>query len=167
MTDAPTLDVVRRGEDEIVIVRALAAPRTLVYEAYTTPALLERWLGPRTWELATCDLDVRVGGAFRYEMHGPDGAVMTWSGTYREVDPPTRLVTTEVFDDDWTGGGTINTVDLTEHVVGGVVTTTVTTTVRYSSSAARDAALSTGMSAGMAEGYRRLDDLLAAMGGAS
>ena len=157
MTGTRTLSIAPQGEREIVIRRAFDAPRRLVYEAYTTPALLRRWLGPRTWEMTVCEIDLRVAGAWRYVMHGPDGAEMTMRGVYREVVPPERLVTTERFDDDWTGGETLNTTLFDEH--DGV--TTVTTTVVYPSAAAREGALASGMEHGMAEGYERLDEVLA------
>jgi uncharacterized protein YndB with AHSA1/START domain len=146
------------GEREIVIIRSLDAPRELVFRAHTEPELLRRWLGPRTWELTECDIDLRAGGAWRYVMHGPDAATMVMHGVYREVAPPDRLVTTESFDDNWTGGETVNTTTFDE--VDGV--TTVTISVMYPSREARDGALATGMEAGLAEGYGRLEDLLAA-----
>ena len=145
------------GDREIVIIRSFDAPRELLFRAHTEPALLRRWLGPRAWELTECDIDLRAGGGWRYVMHGPDGAAMTMSGVYQEVSPPERLVSTESFDDDWTGGETLVTTTFDE--VDGV--TTVTTSVLCSSPEARDGALASGMDAGMAEGYERLDDLLA------
>jgi uncharacterized protein YndB with AHSA1/START domain len=157
VTQTRTLTVEPVGEREIVIIRSLDAPRDLVFRAHTEPDLLRRWLGPRTWELAECDIDLRAGGAWRYVMHGPDSATMVMQGVYREVSPPARLVTTESFDDNWTGGETINTTTFDD--VDGV--TTVTVSVMYPSREARDGALATGMEAGMAEGYSRLADLLA------
>ena len=156
MNQTRTLTVEPVGEREIVIIRSLDAPRELVFRAHTEPALLRRWLGPRTWELTECEIDLRDGGAWRYVMSGPDGAGMVMRGVYREVSPPARLVTTESFDDDWTGGDTINTTTFDE--VDGV--TTVTISVMYASPEARDGALASGMEAGLAEGYGRLADLL-------
>ena len=75
-------------EREIVIIRSFDAPRQLVYDAYTTPELLRRWLGPRTWELTECEIDLRDGGAWRYVMHGPEGAEMVMRGVYREIVAP-------------------------------------------------------------------------------
>ena len=88
MTGTRTLTVAPHGEREILIGRAFAAPRRLVYEAYTTPDLLRRWLGPRTWEMTVCEIDLREGGAWRYVMHGPEGAEMVMRGVYRELVPP-------------------------------------------------------------------------------
>lgn len=118
---------------------------------------MRRWLGPATWTLTECTIDLRPGGTFRYLMHGPDGEEMVMRGEYREVDAPSRIVATEAFSDDWTGGDTVNTTTFDE--VGGV--TTVTVFVEYASAASRDGALATGMEAGMAEGFARLDALLA------
>ncbi len=157
MNQTRTLTVEPVGEREIVIIRSLDAPRDLVFRAHTEPDLLRRWMGPRTWELTECDIDLRAGGAWRYVMHGPDEAAMVMQGVYREVSPPARLVTTESFSDDWTGGETVNTTTFDE--VDGV--TTVTISVMYASREARDGALATGMEAGMAEGYGRLEELLA------
>jgi uncharacterized protein YndB with AHSA1/START domain len=146
-----TLSVEGVGERDIVIIRSFEAPRQLVFDAHTKPELLRRWLGPRAWQLVVCEIDLRVGGAWRYEMHGPGGVVMIMHGTYLEVVAPERLVSTEQFDDNWTGGETTNTMALAE--AAGV--TTMTTTVRYPSADARAGALASGMAEGMAEGYGR------------
>ena len=146
-----TLTVEPVGEREIVIIRSLDAPRELVFRAHTEPDLLRRWMGPRTWELTECDIDLRPGGAWRYVMHGPDEAAMVMQGVYREVSPPARLVSTESFSDDWTGGQTVNTTTFDE--VDGV--TTVTISVMYASRDARDGALATGMPRRWRRGLRR------------
>ncbi|MET0323652.1 MAG: SRPBCC family protein [Ilumatobacteraceae bacterium] len=155
MTDT-TLTITAIEERAILIRRSFAAPRHLVYEAFTTPALVRRWLGPAAWPMTACEIDLRIGGAWRYEMHGPDGAVMVMQGVYQELDPPSRIVTTETFDDDWTGGETLNTT-VFDDVGGG---TEVTITVVYPSPEARDGALASGMERGLAEGFDRLTSLL-------
>ena len=114
------------------------------------------------WEMVVCEIDLRVGGAWRYVMHGPDAAVMVMQGVYQELDPPVRIVTTESFDDDWTGGETLNTTVFDEVDVG----TEVTITVLYASAAARDGALTSGMEHGLAEGFDRLVGVLATTGAA-
>lgn len=159
MTLTTTLSVQPVGDRQVRITRSFAAPRQLVFDAHTRPELLRRWLGPASWTLTECDIDLRPGGSFRYLMHGPDGEEMAMRGEYREVDPPSRLVTTESFSDDWTGGETLNTTTFDE--VGGV--TTVTVIVEYASAESRAKALATGMEDGMAEGFTRLDALLAEM----
>ena len=138
--------------------RVFDAPRRLVFEAYTTPELLERWLlGPPGWSLPVCEIDLRVGGALRFVWRGPDGAEMGMGGVYREIVRPERLVHTELFDQDWTGGETLVTTVLDE----AAGRTTLTSTVRYGSQEARDAALRTGMAHGVAASYDRLAGLLA------
>ena len=152
------LDITAQGECEIVIKRMFEAPPQLVFEAHTVPALLKRWLtGPEGWSLSRCEVDLRVGGAFRYEWSHADGRAIGMGGTYREVEPPLRLVATELFDEDWTGGETINS--LTFEAVGEHCR--LTTIVRYASAAARDGALRSNMEAGMAVSYVKLDAMLA------
>jgi uncharacterized protein (TIGR03086 family) len=155
MTQTETLTVEPVGDRTIRIVRAFRAPRRLVWAAHTEPDLLKRWLGPADWPMTECEIDLRPGGGFRHVMRGPDGTLMVMRGTYTEVEPPSRLVATITFDDDWTGGETINTWILDE--VAEV--TTVTLLVEYASADSRDGALATGMVAGMDEGYGRLDAL--------
>jgi len=146
------------GERELVIIRRFDAPRQLVFEAHTVPALMKRWFtGPDGWVLATCEIDLRVGGAYRHEWAHADGRTMGMGGTYQEVDAPARLVATELFDEDWTGGGTVNTQSFDE-VTGGTI---LTTNVQCTSAEARDAMLQSNMEAGIAASYARLDALLA------
>ncbi|MPZ23392.1 MAG: ATPase [Dehalococcoidia bacterium] len=137
--------------------RVFDAPRRLVFEAWTKPELLQRWLlGPEGWSMPVCEVDLREGGSFRFVWRNDDGREMGMGGVYREIVPPERLVHTELFDEDWTEGETVVTTVLTED--GGK--TTMTSTVRYSSEAARDAALATGMTDGVAVTYDRLAELL-------
>jgi uncharacterized protein YndB with AHSA1/START domain len=143
---------------EVVVTRVFAAPRGMVFDAHTKPELVRRWLlGPPGWTMPVCEIDLRVGGKYRYEWeHGGSGQRMGVAGTFTEIVRPSRLVITQLFDEDWTGGETLVTTDLVE----AKGKTTLTTTVRYSSRAARDAALKTGMTTGMDAGYERLDQLL-------
>ena len=159
MTD--TLQVTKSGDLEVVIARAFDAPRALVFDAFTKPELVKRWLlGPSGWSMPVCEIDLKVGGALRYEWrHDAKGTDMGMSGVFREIVPPDRIVHTELFDEDWTGGETLVTTMFTEE--GGK--TTATMTVRYSSSEAREAALGTGMTRGMAESYDRLAEVLATL----
>lgn len=158
MKDTGTLPVTTPAEREIVMTRVFDAPRRLVFDAHTKPELLKRWLsGPPGWSLVVCEIDLKVGGAFRYVWRGSDGKDMGMGGVYREIVPLERIVTTEVFDEDWTGGETLNTLVLTEQ--GGK--TTLTTTILYSSREAHDAALKSGMEQGVAASYDRLAELLA------
>ena len=158
MSKSRELKVEPRGEREIVITRSFDAPRGLVFEAMTQPELLKRWLGVfGGWSLAVCEVDLRVGGAYRYLWHGPDGATMGMRGTFREIAPPERIVNTEKFDEAWYPGEAVGTAILTERDGR----TTVTTTVLYESREIRDAALGSGMERGIAAGYLALDGILA------
>ena len=142
-----------------MLTRVFAAPRRLVFDAWTKPELVRRWLlGPPGWTMPVCEIDLRVGGAYRFVWRGPDGTEMGMGGVHREITVPERIVTTQLFDQDWTGGETVGTLVLVER--DGM--TTVTNTVLYASREARDAALKTGMADGVAAGYARLDELLAA-----
>lgn len=163
MTNA--LQVAPAGERELTITRGFAAPRHLVFDAHTRPELVKRWLkGPDGWELAVCEIDLKVGGKYRYVWKKGAGAddgmggyqEMGMGGEYREIAVPERLVNTELFDMDWTGGETLCTLVLVEE--GGH--TTLTNTIRYSSAEARDAVLASDMEKGLAPSYDRLDALL-------
>lgn len=159
MKDRGTLQVTTPTEREIVMTRVFDAPRRLVFEALTTPELLKRWLlGPPGWSMVVCEVDLKVGGAYRYVWRNTKGTDMGMGGVFREIVPPERLVATEVFDESWYPGEALDTSVLVEQ--GGK--TTLTLTVLYESREARDAALSTGMEDGMAASYDRLADLLAA-----
>jgi uncharacterized protein YndB with AHSA1/START domain len=160
MANGGRLTITTPTEREVVMTREFDAPRHLVFEALTRPDLLKRWLyGPEGWSLAVCEVDLRVGGAYRYLWRHGDGREMGMGGVYREIVPPERLVATELFDEDWTGGETLSTAVLSERDGR----TTLTTTVRYSSREARDAALKTGMEQGVAASYDRLAGMLASI----
>jgi uncharacterized protein (TIGR03086 family) len=155
-TPADTLAVTTPSATEIVITRTFAAPRHLVFAALTEPDLLVRWHGAQGWTLETCEVDLRVGGAWRFVSRGPGGAEMTMFGVYTEIERPDRLVHTESFEGSDAGEAVVTTV-LAED--GG--RTTFTATVRYPSQAARDAVVETRMAEGVGESYRRLDEVLA------
>jgi uncharacterized protein YndB with AHSA1/START domain len=155
-----TLELTVLNDLEIRTRRAFNAPRRLVFDAHTKPELLKRWLfGPDGWSLETCVVDLRPGGTYRYEMRrngGPE--TMGWGGTFLEVDAPERVVHTELFDEDWTGGETRVT-NIYRELPGG--RSEVEVTVRYASKEGRDMALSTGMTDGMEMSYARIDALVA------
>ena len=160
MKDDRTLKVTTPTDREIVLTRTFDAPRRLVFDAYTKPELLKRWLGVHNgWSLAVCEIDLRVGGSYRYVWRGPDGAEMGMGGIYREVVPPERIVSTEKFDQPWYPGEAVGTVVMVEQ--GG--RTTVTTTILYDSKEARDAVLRSPMEQGIAAGYNRLAEVLASL----
>ncbi len=160
MATKEKLQLTTRGDREIVITRVFHAPRQLVFDAWTRAELLKRWLlGPPGWSFVVCEIDLRVGGKYRFVWRQAAGVEMGMGGVYREVVPPERIVNTQLFDQDWTGGEAIGTLVLTEN--DGK--TTSTNTILYSSRAARDAAAGTPMAEGMEAGYTRLDEVLAAM----
>jgi uncharacterized protein YndB with AHSA1/START domain len=154
MKNTGTLQVVTPSEREIVLTRVFNAPRNLVFDAMTKPELLKRWFGPRGWSLETSEVDLRIGGAWRSVMQGPDGKTMGMSGVYREIVPPARLVSTESFDDY--PGESLNTLVLTENAGK----TILTVTIQYASQEIRDLVIKSGMEHGAAETYDRLAELL-------
>jgi uncharacterized protein YndB with AHSA1/START domain len=155
MKNTGTLRVTTPTDREIVLTRVFDAPRRLVFDAFTKPELLQRWFGPRGWSLVVCEVDLKVGGAFRFVLRSPDGTDMGMRGVYREIVPPERSVHVESFD-DFPGESLVTTV-LVEH--GGK--TTLTATVFYPSQEVRDAVIKSGMEHGAAESYDTLAELLA------
>ena len=156
MIKTGTLKVTTPGDRDIEMTRVFDAPRKLVYEAMTRPELLRRWFsGPPGWTLKVREIDLRVGGSYRYVWAG-DGIEMGMGGVYLEIDPPGRVVTTEKFDTSWYPGEAVGTMTLAE--VGGK--TTLTLRVRYESSEAREAVLKTPMAEGVSAGYDKLAEFL-------
>jgi len=157
-------EVTSPSDREVLVRRSFKAPRALVYRAYTEPALLQRWLlGPPGWAMPVCEMDVRVGGRYRWRWQSDDGqSEFGFTGTFREVESLSRLVHTEAYDpgtlgDGYPGSEALVTITFTE--AGGV--TTVTSLIDFGSKAARDAAVATGMTDGMEQSYQLLDRLLA------
>lgn len=155
------LKVTARGEREIVMTRTFNAPRHLVFEAFTRPDLIKRWLlGPDGWSMPVCEVDLRVGGRYRYVWrHDKDGKEMGMGGVYREIVPPERIVVTEKFDDPWYEGEAIVTVVFVEQ--GS--TTLFTQTMLYESRETRDAVLKSPMERGVRQSYERLEEILTSM----
>ena len=152
------LQVTTPSEREIAMTRVFDAPRSLVFDAWTKPELLRRWLGVRGgWTFAVCEVDLKVGGSYRFVWRGPDGSEMAMGGVYREIVRPERLVATEKFDEPWYEGEALDTMVFVEH--GGK--TTATTTVLYASREVRDAVLKSPMDRGVSESYEKLDEVLA------
>jgi uncharacterized protein YndB with AHSA1/START domain len=151
------------SDREVRVTRSFKAPRALVYRAYTTPELVRRWLlGPPGWSMPVCEMDVRVGGKYRWRWRNDqDGSEFGFTGTFREVEPPSKLVHTEAYDPGTVGGefpgnDAIVTVTFTED---GAITT-LTSLIDFGSKEARDAAVATGMTDGMEQSYQLLDQLL-------
>jgi uncharacterized protein YndB with AHSA1/START domain len=143
------------SDREIVNTRTFAAPRRLVFAAFTDPAHVPNWLlGPDGWSMPICEIDLRVGGSWRYVWRNDsDGREFGMHGVYREIVSPAKIVNTEVFEES----EAVNTLELTE-VDGG---TLMVHTMVMPSKEARDAALATGMTGGADTSYDRLDSYLA------
>jgi len=141
---------------EISATRSFDAPRALVFDAWTKPEHVPNWMtGPDGWSMPVCEIDLRVGGAWRFVWRREDGSEMEMHGVYREIAPPERLVSTENWGGDWPE--TVNTLVLSEDDGR----TTVTQTTLFPSQEARDAALETGIRTGMTLSFNRLAAYLA------
>lgn len=146
------------GDREIVMSRVFNAPKHLVYEAFTKPELLKRWLGVHNgWKLTLCEIDLRPGGKYRYGWEGRENMKMSMGGVYSEVVTNERIVATEAFDEPWYPGGAVGTTTFVEQAGK----TTMTMTMTYASKEAREAVLKTPMEQGMAMGLDTLANLLA------
>ena len=158
MTNPGNLKLTTRGDREIVITRAFDAPRKLVFDALTKPELVKQWLlGPDGWSMPVCEIDLKVGGKYRYVWRrDKDGTEMGMGGVYREIVAPERIVATEKFDQSWYPGEALGTFVLIEQAGK----TTLTETILYESREARDGVLKSGMEKGIVASYDRLAKLL-------
>jgi len=159
------LTITPSGDRDLVMTRVFDAPRRLVYDAHTKPELVRQWLGGLPgWSMPVCEMDVRVGGKYRWVWKSErDGTMMGMGGVYGEVKAPERLVSTEKFDEAWYPGESLNTLVLVEQ--GG--RTTLTQTMRYESREAREAVLKSGMEEGVVASFDRLEEVLAATANAN
>ncbi len=152
-----TLQVTTPSDRELALTRVFDAPRRLVFDCFTKPELLKRWgLGPRAWTLTECEIDLRVGGAWRFVMTKTDGAKMIMCGEFREIVVPERIVQTERFEQPWYPGEGLNTTSFVE----AHGKTTLTVTCLYDSQQIRDTVLKSGMESGASVGYDRLAEML-------
>jgi uncharacterized protein YndB with AHSA1/START domain len=153
------------SDREVKVTRSFKASKAIVYRAYTEPQLLQRWLlGPPGWSMPVCEMDVRVGGTYRWRWRSnEDGSEFGFTGTFQEIQPQSKIVHTEVYDPGTAGDAypagneAIITITFTEQ--HGV--TTLTTLMDFGSKDARDAAVATGMTDGMEQSYELLDRILA------
>ena len=151
------LKLTTQDDREIVMTRAFQAPRRLVFDALTKPELVKRWLiGPPGWSMPVCEIDLKVGGSYRYVWRHTDGKEMGVRGVYRDIVPQERVICTERFDEAWYPGEALLTTTLVEQ--DGK--TTLTSTVLYVSKEARDGVLKSGMENGVAASYDRLAELV-------
>jgi len=160
-TSKVKLQITTPSDREIAMTRVFDAPRRLVFDAFTKPELVKRWLlGPPGWTMPVCEIDLRVGGQYRYVWRRESsGKEMGMGGVYREIVPQERLVCTELFDEAWYPGESLITTTLVEQ--GG--RTTMTSTMLYASQEVRDGVLKSGMESGVAVSYDRLAELLASL----
>ncbi len=140
---------------EIQIERFFDAPPALVFEAWTTPEHVTRWWGVRQAPMVSCEIDLRVGGGWRYVSRLPDGTELGWHGTYREVERPDRLVSTEVFE-GFPDAESLNTAVFAEHDGG----TALSITVLHQSRENRDGHLASGMETGLQQSLDDIERLL-------
>ena len=153
------IDVTTPSDLEIRVTRVFDAPRRLIFECHTEPALVRRWLlGPPGWSMPVCEIDLRVGGEYRYVWRSDaDGSEFGFRGEYREIRAPERVVHTERIDGaDVNDDHALCTLELTEEDGR----TTLTQSMRFPTTALRDQALESGMSDGMASSYDRLEQVV-------
>jgi uncharacterized protein YndB with AHSA1/START domain len=147
------------GDRDIIMSRGFDAPPALVFDAFTRPELVRRWLlGPDGWTMPVCEIDLRAGGGYRYVWHQDGRKDFGVSGEFREIVRPRRIVHTERFEPDWHGGEALVTT-IFEAAGAGTV---ARMTIRYATPEARDMALQSGMEKGVTRSYERLDGLLPA-----
>jgi uncharacterized protein YndB with AHSA1/START domain len=151
------------SDREVTVVRSFKAPRDLVYKAYTTPELVRRWmLGPPGWEMPVCEMDVRVGGKYRWRWRSDEGQKeFGFHGEFKEVHAPAKLVHSEFYDPGDVGGDMGDAALVTVEFIEDKGITIMTTVMDFGTKQARDAAVSTGMTDGMEQSYQLLDGLLA------
>ena len=159
-TSSRKAQVTLPADDQILITREFDAPRHLVYKAFTTPDLVKRWWHANRGEVTVAEIDLRVGGAWRYVSVTPDGFEVAFHGEYLELVPDERVVSTEVYEGLPDGvaeedATTVNTATFTE--VGG--RTTLTLLVQAPSKAARDAIVESGMEAGLQDAFDLLEEI--------
>jgi uncharacterized protein YndB with AHSA1/START domain len=154
------LSVTTPSDREIVMTRVFDAPRDLVFQAHTSCDHLSNWWGPRKYEIASCEVDFRPGGAWRIVHRGPDGEDYGFHGEYREIVRPERIVWTFEWE-GLPGHVSVETLTLEEH--DGK--TTLTSTSVYDSVEDRDGMLQSGATEGAAETWDRLDEYLDVLAG--
>jgi uncharacterized protein YndB with AHSA1/START domain len=154
MTSSGTATVTLPRDEQILITREFDAPKHLVYRAWTTPQLVKRWWNANRGEVTVAEIDLRVGGAWRYVMVANGGFEVAFHGEYREIVPNERIVSTEVYE-GMPEAEAVNTLTFTE--VDG--RTTLTLLVQHTSKEHRDAHIDSGMEAGMQEAMDLLEQV--------
>ncbi len=151
------LRITTPSDREVAWTRDFDAPARSVFEAHTKPELLRQWLlGPEGWQMPICEVDLRVGGKYRYVWSHPDKGQMTIRGEYREIVPYSRLVNTERFDDPWYPGEAL----VTSRFEESQGRTRLSVVMRLETKEGRDAVLKSGMETGLEPSYRRLEQVI-------
>jgi len=154
-----TLEIIAEpGKTHFTTRRVVDAPRDIVFDAFTKCEHLKHWMGPKSVTMVSCDTDLRVGGRYRFVFRTPDGTDVGFSGEYREIVRPARVVRTFVFE-PMPDAAALETLELEEHHGQ----TTITTTTVHKTVENRDGHVNSGIEGGMTEGYARLDQLLAGL----
>lgn len=165
VTFAEKVQVTLPSDREVCTSRSFRAPRVLVWKAHTDPSLIQRWmLGPPGWSMPVCEMDLRVGGRYRWRWRSEeDGTEFGFHGEFLEVEEPSRITYREIYDPGDMGGtmGDDNAARITVTFTEANGVTTVTTLMDYGSKEGRDAAVGTGMTDGMEMSYQILDGLIA------
>ncbi|MFC3860335.1 SRPBCC family protein [Deinococcus antarcticus] len=159
MNHADPTSLTMPSATQIVITRSFDAPRWLVFEAWTTPEHVRRWYGPSDLAMPVCEIDLRVGGRWRYVLRAPDGSEHGYWGEYLEIVRPERLVYSEGYEGLPLGHDHTVTTTFTER--DGK--TTLTSTLDYRSQGDRDGHVASGMEPGMRETLDRLEAVLSAL----
>jgi uncharacterized protein YndB with AHSA1/START domain len=161
VTASGTATVTLPSDEQILITREFDAPRQLVYRAWTTPELVKRWWSGRQGETTTVEIDLRVGGRWRYVMVADGGVEVAFHGEYQEIVPNERIVTTQVFEVPGApeGEGVLNIVTFTE--AGG--RTILTLLVQAHSRQERDMIMASGMEVGMQEQLELLEQVASSL----
>jgi uncharacterized protein YndB with AHSA1/START domain len=167
MTMTKKAELTLPAEDQILIAREFDAPRRLVYKAWTTPELVGRWWTARRGTAKEMEIDLRVGGRWRYAMDADNGQEVAFHGTYREIVPEEKIVSTEVFEgapgtpEEAEANATLNTVTFAEEEGR----TLVTILVQCPSPEVRDAVIASGMEDGLQDALDLLEEVAAGLEG--
>ena len=155
VTSSGTATVTLPADDQIVITREFDAPRHLIYEAWTTPELVRQFWHANRGEMTAAEIDLRVGGRWRYAMVTPEGFEVAFHGEYRELVPNERIVSTEAYEGAPEAGETVNTLPLSE----AAGRTTLTVLVQCPSKEVRDAIIESGMEDGLQDALDLLEQV--------
>lgn len=150
-----TLKITTPTDREVMVTREFDSPATIIFDALTKPEILQRWYGQEGWEMVVCDVDLRVGGKWRFVSRLPGGKEIGQLGVYQEIVPGKRLVNTENWE-DWDAGECLVTTDLEEQ--GGK--TLLTTTTLFPTTEVRDFILKSGFEESVSVFYDRLEGQL-------